>query len=76
MPFADTMRAVSWNLIVLVLGLFLVVQAVENTRLAGIFTDALHALAPGDSLSNCSASRSAAHRGEPDQQHPNDDRGE
>ena len=49
-PFGGTMRAVSWNLIVLVLGLFLVVQAVENTVLAGIFTDALHALAPGDSF--------------------------
>jgi len=49
-PFAATLRAVSWNLIVLVLGLFLVVQAVENTVLAGIFSDALHVLAPGDSL--------------------------
>jgi arsenical pump membrane protein len=49
-PFSDTLRAVSWNLIVLVFGLFLVVQAVENTVLAGIFTDALQALAPGDSF--------------------------
>ncbi len=49
-PFSATLRAVSWNLIVLVLGLFLVVQAVENTVLAGIFTDALRSLAPGDSF--------------------------
>jgi arsenical pump membrane protein len=49
-PFTVTLRAVSWNLIVLVLGLFLVVQALENAVLAGIFRDALHALAPGDSF--------------------------
>jgi arsenical pump membrane protein len=49
-PISATLRAVSWDLIVLVLGLFLVVQAVENTLLAGLFTDALHALAPGDSF--------------------------
>ena len=49
-PISATLRAVSCDLIVLVLGLFLVVQAVENTLLAGLFTDALHALAPGDSF--------------------------
>jgi arsenical pump membrane protein len=49
-PLGETVRAVSWNLIVLVLGLFLVVQAVENTLLAGIFTDALRVLSPGDSF--------------------------
>jgi arsenical pump membrane protein len=50
MPVRDTVRAVSWNLIVLVLGLFLVVQAVENAGLSGVFEHALRSLAPGDSL--------------------------
>jgi len=50
MPLTDAVRSVSWNLIVLVLGLFLVVQAVENAGLSGVFGHALHALAPGDSL--------------------------
>ena len=46
----DAVRSVSWNLIVLVLGLFLVVQAVENAGLSGVFERALRSLAPGDSL--------------------------
>lgn len=46
----EAFGAVSWNLIVLVLGLFLVVQAVENAGLSGVFERALNSLAPGSSL--------------------------
>ncbi|HEU5422701.1 MAG TPA: SLC13 family permease, partial [Nitrolancea sp.] len=44
------LRAVSWELIVLVLGLFLVVQGVENAGLAGLIQRAFDAAAPGAQL--------------------------
>ncbi|HET7035743.1 MAG TPA: ArsB/NhaD family transporter, partial [Thermomicrobiaceae bacterium] len=49
-PAGPVLRAVSWQLIVLVLGLFLVVQGVENAGLAGLIQRAFDAAAPGDRL--------------------------
>lgn len=43
--------SVSWGLIVLVVGLFLVVQGVENAGLAGMVHRAFEAAAPGNDLS-------------------------
>ena len=46
----EVARSVSWGILVLVVGLFLVVQGVENAGLAGLAERAFAADAPGDGL--------------------------
>lgn len=46
----EVARSISWGIIFLVVGLFLVVRAVQNAGLAGLAETAFVAAAPGDSL--------------------------
>lgn len=50
MTLRQAVRSVSWNLIVLVLGLFLVVQAVENAGLSHRLNELTRSVAPGHSF--------------------------
>lgn len=48
--FRSVWRSVSWGILILVVGLFLVVQGVENAGLTSLVERALAATAPGDGL--------------------------